>query len=130
MSTRSRALIVLLLALPPTACGRLSLPRPGAWTGVTGRPVALLMDGSALVAAPARERTAHEVERALGRPVRVVDARSTKDDGTRELFARLASDRSLGRYEWREPQCASERAVLLGVGRGIEAIYHPVVGYS
>jgi len=130
MSTRSRAPIVLLLTVLSTACGSLRLPRPGAWTAVAGRPVALHMDGSALTAAAARERTARAVEATLGRPVQVVDARSTKDDGTRELFARLASDRSLARYEWREPQCASERAVVLGVTRGIEAIYHPVVGYS
>lgn len=129
MSIRSRALIVLVLAVLPTACSWVKLPRLGSWTVIAGRPVALFMEGSALTP-PARARTAQAVERTLGRPVHVVDALSTKDDDAKRLFAPLAADRSLARYEWREPQCAAERAVLLGITRGLDAVYRAVVDYS
>src|SRR5262245_55747092 len=130
MSIRSRVLIVPVLAALPTACSWVSLPRPGSWTGVAGRPVALRMEGSALTAPPTRTRTAQAVERALGRPVQVVDAQAAKSDGNQKLFSRLAADRSLARYDWREPACAADRALLLGATRGTDAVYNPVVGYS
>jgi len=129
MSNPFRALIVLVLAALPTACSYVRLPRPGWWTVVAGRPVALRMEGSALTP-PARARTAQAVERTLGRPVHVLDAPATRDEDTRPLIARLAADRSLTRYDWREPQCGAERAVLLGATHDIDAIYRPVVDYS
>jgi len=131
MSTRSRALIVLVVAALMPACGNVRLPGIGAWTaGVAGRPVALLMEGSALTAAPVRERTALAVECALGRAVQVVERLSPKEQDTKPLVTRISADRSLARYEWREPQCASERTLLFAVTRGIDAIYHANVHYS
>ena len=129
MSTWSRVLIALLVAALTSACGYLRLPRPGAWKA-TGAPVALFMEGSALTAAPARTRTAEAVEETLGRRVEIVDRLTPRDQDTKPVVARLSADRSLARYEWREQQCASERAVLFAATRGVDAVYHPIVNYS
>jgi len=129
MTIRSRALVVLVLPVLATSCGYLRLPR-GAWPmAPTGRPVALLMEGSAFTAT-VRGLTARELESELGRPVRVVDALPTAaDDDTKALAERVVGGRSL-RYDWREPHCAWDRTVLAGVTQDVDAVYRAAVEYS
>jgi hypothetical protein len=129
MSTRSRAPVILVLALLSSSCGYVKLPRLGWRTAFAGRPVALLMEGSAF-STPVRARTARELQRELGRPVNVVEALpSAADDDTRALAARVVGERSL-RYDWREPRCAWDRALLAGITRDVDAVFRAVLEYS
>jgi hypothetical protein len=129
MSTRSRALVVLVLSALVESCGWVRLPR-GAWPmAPAGRPVALLMEGSAFTS-PVRALTARELESELGRPVRVVDALPTAaDDDTKALAERVVGGRAL-RYDWREPHCAWDRTLLEGVTHDVDAVYRVAVEYS
>jgi len=128
MSIRLRALVALVSVLT-TSCGSLRLPR-GAWpTAPGGRPVALLMEGSAFTPA-VRTLAARGLEREFNRPVRVIDALPTAaDDETRALATRVVGERSL-RYDWREPHCAWDRTILAGVTYDVGAVYRAVVEYS
>ena len=129
MSIRPRALFVLAIAVLPSSCGYVTLPRPSWPTAPAGRPVALLMEGSAFDAR-VRTRTVSELESELDRPIRVVDALpAPADDDMKALAARVVAARSL-RYDWREPQCAWDRAVLAGITRDVDAIYRAVLEYS
>ena len=129
MSIRSRALVVLAVAFLPSSCGYVRLPRSVWPPAADGRPVALLMEGSAFVG-PVRARTEYVLEGELGRPVRVVEALPTAaDDETKALAARVVGSRSL-RYDWREPQCAWDRTLLAGVTHDVDAVYRAVVDYS
>jgi hypothetical protein len=130
MSTRSRALVALAVALVPSACGHLPLPGAGSSEAVP-RPVALLAEGSAFTDS-VRAATVREVERALHRPVRIIDAMpGPADTDTKALAARLVSERAaIARYDWREPHCAADRAVLTGVARGVHAVYRAALEYA
>jgi hypothetical protein len=123
MRIRPAVLLVVAGALAASACASLSLPRRAP--RLAGRPVALVADGPPVTSA-VRAAAAREVERALGRPVRVLDAApSPADADTKALAARLLPRRPpVARYDWREPQCAGEqRLVLAAVQHGAEAVY-------
>jgi hypothetical protein len=129
MSMRSHALVILAVALVPSSCGYVRLPRATWSSAPVGRPVALLMEGSAFDPA-ARARTARELESELGRPVRVVDTLPVpSDDETKSLALRVVGERSL-RYDWREPQCVWDRTLLASIIRDVDAIYRAVIEYS
>jgi hypothetical protein len=130
MSTRSRLLgVFAVAALLSTSCGYVRLPENPWRTPVEGRPVALLLEGSAF-AARVRERTARMLEGELRRPVRLVEALPTAaDDETKALAARIVGVRSL-RYDWREPQCAWDRTLLAGVTLDVDAVFRAVVEYT
>jgi len=131
MSIRSRALLVLAVALVPSACGVLRIPGARSSGAVGGRPVALLTEGSAFTEA-VRGATVAALQQVLARPVRPIEGLPAPADAeTKALAVRLMSGRSVvARYDWREPHCAGERAVLAGVTYGVDALYRVVLGHS
>ena len=119
----SSFLLAAALGLSPGAGCALRPPaRPTAAPPVA--PVALVTDGSAFTRLGMRERIAKAVEQISGRPVLLVDPPERNSDRRRGLAAKLAKEtRELAGYDWREPRCTSEAAVLTALASSTDAVY-------
>ena len=119
----SRLLLAAALGLSPGAgCG---LRPPGRSTAAPPvAPVALVTEGSAFARPGMRERIGKAVEQISGRPVLLVDPTERDGDRRRGLVAKLAKEnRELAGYDWREPRCAAETAVLAALASSTDAVY-------
>src|SRR5439155_17571789 len=118
----SRLLLAAALGLSPGAgCG---LRPPGRSTAAPPvAPVALVTEGSAFARPGMRERIGKAVEQISGRPVLLVDPTERDGDRRRALAAKLAKEnRELAGYDWREPRCAAETAVLAALASSTDAV--------
>ena len=119
----SSLLLAAALGLSPGAGCALRPPvRPTATPPVS--PVALVTEGSAFTRPGMRERIGKAVEQISGRPVLLVDPPERSSDRRRGLAAKLARENhELAGYDWREPRCSSEAAVLAALASSTDAVY-------
>jgi hypothetical protein len=124
MARRSWFLAAALLL--SVGCGlhlgaRTPAPAPGAHAGAVG----LVTEGSAFTQPGIRDAVVRAVESTSGRRVVLIDAHAPEIDARRmNLAATLAkTDKSLARYDWREPHCAGDATVLLALHHDVDAVY-------
>jgi len=87
-------------------------------------PVSLVVEGSAFTRPGMRERIGKVLEQISEHPVLLVDPPERGSDRQRALAAKLAKDnRELAGYDWREPRCKAEAAVLAALASSTDAVY-------
>jgi hypothetical protein len=117
--------LVVVAAVTCGACGwGVHVPAGASPPDVGARPVALIAAGSVFTPA-VRERVAGTLARATGRQVLVLDdAVTVRDPEVQQLAARLLkANPGFGTYDWREPRCTADRAVLSALVRRADAVY-------
>jgi hypothetical protein len=103
-------------------------PAPGAQASAVG----LIAEGSAFAQSGMRDAVVRAVESGSGRRVVLIDPKAPEIDARRTSLATALTkaDKSVAKYDWREPHCASDAVVLLALHHHVDAIYRVTLEHA